>query len=143
MPTYKVKAYLTTGESISFISRNLDQEDNPLPDLKKNEYLYFNYKDHKEILQLLIDHRKWHMPSIEDAWEQELIVNFTVHHRYKIDQAFIGLTRDEGQTLAIGRGVSFRVVFDNGIADDWDGGYDESRVNVYLDQNIIYNAELY
>lgn len=143
MPTYKVKAYLKTGESISFISKNLSDEDNPLPDLKKNQYLYFNYQDHDSIFWLLPNVREWYFTALEEAREQDFIINFTVHQRYKIDTAFIGLTREEGQELALGRDMSFRVVFDNGIADDWDGGYTETRVNLYLNQNIIYHAELY
>lgn len=141
MAKYRVKAYLRSGESVTFISADLQEGDNPFPSLRYNEYLYFNYSQHTDIFDLLVHDWSWYTNMINDI--KPHLINYTVQMLYQDVPEFIGLDRETAQQIAIEKGLSFRVVFVNGIQQVVEEGYNDSRVNVYLDNDVIYKAELY
>lgn len=140
---YKVKVRFPDGESITFISVNLG-DNNPFPDLEINEYLYFDWALHSSLLRELYNTGGYEFDWLRKAFDTlDPPICFLVYPLRLSDPSYVGLSREDASALAMNNNVSFRVVMENGIEQAHAYDVSTSRVNVYLNENIVYKAEIF
>jgi len=135
---YLVKTRYDTGESITFIT-GLRDEDDLFPGLTDNEYLYFDYEKNWQLFHNLPKGGRAEHIYYTDAE----IVNFVVYKRRPQSPEYVGLTVEEAQARALDKNLSFRTVMENGVEVSHDANINLSRVNVYVNNNIVYRAEIF
>lgn len=143
---YLVKARFNNGESITFVSRDIT-EDDPFPDLAKNEYLYFDGELHENLFkELYYDiYNGTTILWVERAlnYNSAHLVNFIVYARRPQAPEYVGLSAQEAATKALEADMSFRTVMENGVEITHEHDVSDKRVNVYLNNNQVYRAEIF
>lgn len=141
MNEYSVKVRFSSGESISFLTTI--KEDDPFPELIKNEYLYFDYTLYSDLFWELVATRSsdWAGTAISSRYKD--IVNFLVFKSHTQAEGFLGLTVDEAQDKALNSDMSFRRIMEDGQELQHDHNVMEKRVSVYVNNGIVYKAEFF
>lgn len=137
---YVVKVRFSSGEGITFVS-NLETKFSLLED---NEHLTFDWEDEKNHA-LLKDLSSMSQPWAYDAIYRygKEVVNFFLFPRREQLLRYVGLSREQASDLALSENLSFRAIMINGVEMEREQTVSQNRVNVYLNNNIVYRAEIF